>query len=221
MTLRTALLPALLLAGLAASAQNNLFNTSTTGPAPKAGANPKAGGPAKPIEVLADGPCTFSLKDEFALYRVNVRVNDPQFFLRCDTLRLNLDLKANRGTNQPATSPPPSGTAPLTAAPFGASVGRIRQVDADGHVIFSNKVDSSQAFASHITYYATNDAFELTGKPKLLKINEKGTNTVIAERIWYYRAKGLFETEGEGGTTFNPTRTNLSGTSPDSAPKKP
>lgn len=221
MTLRTTLLSALLLAGLAASAQNNLFNTTTTGPAPKAAPGTKTGGPAQPIEVASSGRGTFDLKEEFAIYRENVRVNDPQFFLRCDTLRLSLDLKTNKSTNQPPASSPPSSVPPLTAAPFGSSVGRIRQVDADGHVVFSNKVDSSQAFASHMTYSATNDAFELTGNPRVLKINDKGTNAVVADRIWFYRAKGLFETAGESTTTFHPTRTNSPPANPDSATKKP
>lgn len=199
MTLRTALLPMLLLAAFAASAQNNLFNTSTTSPTAKAG---KA---SQPIEVLA-GSGAFSLKEEYALYRGEVRVNDAQFFLSCENLRLNLDLKTAKAPAASSTNAAGQVVPPLTA-PMG---GRVRSAEADGNVIFSNKVDSAQAYAARAVYQATNDAFVLTGKARVIKSGI----TTTADRIIYLRAKGDFEAEGNVRTEFVPTTTN-------SAPKNP
>lgn len=209
MILRTTFLLALLLGGLAASAQNNLFSTSTTSP------TVKTNGAPQPIEVLADGGGTFSLKDEFAFYRGNVRVNDSQFFLRCETLRLNLDMKAAKGTNQSTSSAPASATPPLTA-PMG---GRVRDAEALGNVAFSNKVDASQAFADRVVYRATNDAFELTGNARM--VSRDFTNT--APVIYYYRAEGRFEAVGITATSgaYTPAKTNKSSTLPTTAPKQP
>jgi lipopolysaccharide export system protein LptA len=195
MTFRIALLPGLLLTVLAGSAQNNLFSTSTTSPTAKAGVAPQ------PIEVQA-GSGSFSLKDEYALYRGAVRVNDAQFFLSCENLRLNLDMKPAKATQPSATNAVP----PLTA-PMG---GRVRSAEADGGVVFSNKLDASQAFASHAIYQATNDAFVLTGKARIIRSGI----TTTADRIIYHRAKGDFEAEGNVRTEFVPASTN-------SAPKKP
>lgn len=202
MTPRATLFSALLLTGLVASAQNNLFSTSTTAPAQKPAGTPQ------PIQVHSDGPGTFSLKDEFALYKVNVRVNDPQFFLRCESLRLDLDLKATKGTNQPIAGAQSPTNSPLTA-PMG---GRVRAVEALGNVTFSNKVDFSQAYAERIIYQATNDAFELTGSARVIK----GTITNWADKILFQRAKGQFDFSGNVRTegTYTPATTN-------SAPKKP
>lgn len=199
MTLRIAPLAGLLLAALAAGAQNNLFSTSTTSPAAKAGKAPQ------PIEVLA-GSGVFSLKEEYALYRGEVRVNDAQFFLSCETLRLNLDLKPVKTPAAASTNAAGQVVLPLTA-PMG---GRVRSAEADGGVVFSNKVDASQAFANRAVYHATNDAFVLTGKAKVIKSGI----TTTADRIIYHRAKGDFEAEGNIRTEFIPTSTN-------SAPPKP
>ena len=74
-------LPLALLAGLAAAgAQNNLFNTSTTAPVVA-----KA---AQGIEIQASGGGTFSLTNGTATYQKNVRVNDAQFFLGCESLQI-------------------------------------------------------------------------------------------------------------------------------------
>ena len=197
MRLPLLLLPAALLA-LAASAQNNLFNTSTTSPAAK------AAGTNQPIEVLA-GSGSFSLKEEYALYRGDVRVNDVQFFLSCERLRLNLDMKQTKAAQPPPANAAVPAVAPLTA-PMG---GRVRSAEADGGVVFSNKVDASQAFAARAVYYATNDAFVLTGQAKVIKSGL----TTTADQIIYYRAKGDFEAVGNIRTEFTPTTTN-------SAPKK-
>ncbi len=186
------LLPAALLA-LAASAQNNLFSTSTTSPAAK------AAGPSQPIEVRA-GSGSFSLREEYALYRGEVRVNDAQFFLSCESLRLNLDMKPAK-----AAQPPPA-VPPLTTK----MGGRVRSAEADGNVTFSNKVDGSQAFASRAVYHATNDAFVLTGKARVIKSGL----TTTADQIIYFRAKGDFEAIGNIRTEFTPTATN-------STPAKP
>ena len=202
MTLRITFLLALLLGGLTASAQNNLFSTSTSCP------TVKTNGAPQPIEVLAEGGGTFSLKEEFAFYRGNVRVNDPQFFLRCETLRLNLDMKAAKGTNQPDASAQGTNTPPLTA-PMG---GRVREAEALGNVAFSNKVDGSQAFADRVVYRATNDAFELTGNARMVS----RTITNSAPTIYYYRAQGRFEAVGFVRTegTYTPTKTNTPPTKP-------
>ena len=216
MILRTTFLLALLLGGLTASAQNNLFSTSTSSP------TVKTNGAPQPITVDAENGGTFDMKREFAFYRGNVRVNDPQFFLRCDSLHLTLDMKANKGTNQLQTSASPSSPSPLTAAPpMGGGVGRLRQMNADGGVVFSNKVDLTQAFADHMVYFATNDTFELTGNSKSVKPGDKGTFTTIAEKILYRRSKGILETEGKSTTTFTPAETNKSSTLPAPAPKQP
>jgi lipopolysaccharide export system protein LptA len=216
MSLRPVLLAVLLLAAPAARAQNNLFSTSTSAPVGKTNGVPQQ------IEVLADGQGTFSLKDEYALYRKNVRVNDPQFFLRCESLRLNLDLKAGKGTNQPAAtlSPPaaPKGTNAAGTGPWiGPMGGRVRDAEAHGGVVFSNKVDFSQAFADHVVYRSTNDAFELTGNARVIK----GTITNTATTIYFYRADGRFEAVGdvrtEGSYLF--TKTNSPATAP--TPKRP
>lgn len=199
MTLRTALLPVLLLAALAASAQNNLFNTSTTSPAAKAGKAPQ------PIEVQA-GSGAFSLKEEYALYRGEVRVNDAQFFLSCDSLRLNLDMKPAKSVPLASTNAAGQVMTPLTA-PMG---GRVRSAEADGNVVFSNKVDSSQAFAARAVYQASNDAFVLTGKAKVIR----GTITTWADQITYFRAKGDFDAVGNLRMEYGPPSTNA-------APKKP
>lgn len=196
MTLPTALLPVLLLAALAASAQNNLFNTSTTSPAAKAGKAPQ------PIEVQA-GSGAFSLKEEYALYRGEVRVNDAQFFLSCESLRLNLDMKPAKSVPLASTNAAGQVMTPLTA-PMG---GRVRSAEADGNVVFSNKVDSAQAYASRAVYQATNDAFVLTGKARFIKSGI----TTTADRLIYYRAKGDFEAEGNVRTEFVPTSTNSPG----------
>jgi len=192
------LLPVTLLA-LAAGAQNNLFSTSTTSPATKAGKAPQ------PIEVLA-GSGSFSLKDEYALYRGEVRVNDAQFFLSCQNLRLNLDMKPTKSVTVASTNAARQVTSPLTA-PMG---GRVRSAEADGNVVFSNKVDASQAFANRAVYYATNDAFVLTGKARVIKSGI----TTTADQIIYHRAKGDFEAVGNVRTEFVPASTNA-------APKNP
>ena len=72
------------------------------------------------------------------------------------------------------------------------------------NVVFSNKVDSTQAFADRVVYQATNDAFELTGNVRVLR----GEFTSRAPKFLYYRAKGRFESEGESVTTFTPANTN-------------
>ena len=188
-------LPLALLAGLAvAGAQNNLFNTSTTAPvAAKAGAGPQG------IEVVASGGGTFSLTNGTATYHKNVRVNDPQFFLRCESLRLLLDLKSLSGTNAPV---PP--TAATNAPPLTAMGGRIREAEALGDVAFSNKVDGVQAFADRLVYQVTNDAFELTGNVRVIR----GEFTSRAPKFLYYRAKGEFVGVGEITMTFTPANTN-------------
>ncbi len=193
MTLRTLLLPALLLAGAAAPAQTSLFSPSTSAPVPKGTRATQA------IEVQAQAG-TFSLKDEYALYRGGVRVDDPQFFLSCETFRLNLDLKA-AGTNQPSTNAVGQVIPPLTA-PMG---GRVRSAEAHGNVVFSNKVDAAQAFANQIHYASSNDAFELTGNARFIR----GPITTKADKILYYRSKGEFEAMGNVRTegTYSPTST--------------
>ena len=186
------LLSAVLLAP-GAGAQNNLFNTSTTNPTAKAGRTPT------PIEVLASTGA-FSLKEEYALYRGEVRVNDAQFFLSCEILRLNLDLKPAKSSAAAPTNATNVAVPPLTA-PMG---GRVRSAEADGGVVFSNKVDASQAYAARAVYYATNDAFVLTGKAKVIKSGI----TTTADQIIYHRAKGDFEAVGNIRTEFTPTPTN-------------
>lgn len=188
-------LPLALLAGLAiASAQNNLFSPSTTAPVPA-----KAGVGAQGIVVQADGGGTFSLTNGTATYRTNVQVNDPQFFLRCESLRLLLDLKSSGATNAPAAPPAPTNTPPLTAMG-----GRIREVEALGDVVFSNKLDGVQAFADRVVYQASNDVFELTGNARVLQ----GDFTSRAPKFLYSRAKGVFEAFGQTSTTFTPSKTN-------------
>ncbi len=197
MTPRTLLLPVLLLTGFVAGAQNNLFSPSTSGPVAKGGR------PMQAIEVQAQSG-TFSLKDELALYRGGVRVNDPQFFLTCETFRLNLDLKAGQGTNQPPTNTVVQAVPPLVGpGPMG---GRVRSAEAHGNVVFSNKVDASQAFATHINYVGSNDVFELTGNARFIR----GTITTMADKILYYRSKGEFEASGNVRTegTYTPGGTN-------------
>ena len=184
-----------LLAGLAgAGAQNNLFSPSTTAPVAS-----KAGAGALGIEIQADGGGTFSLTNGTATYRTNVRVNDPQFFLRCESLRLLLDLKSVGGTNAPAAPPATTNAPPLTA--IGS---RVREVEAVGDVAFSNKVDGVQAFADRVVYQASNDVFELTGNARVLQ----GDFTSRAPKFLYNRAKGVFEAFGQTSTTFTPSKTN-------------
>ncbi len=184
-----------LLAGLAAAgAQNKLFNPSTTAPvAPKAGPGPQ------PIEIQASGGGTFSLTNGVATYQKNVRVNDPQFFLRCESLRLLLDLKGLAGTNAPPATPLPTNALPLMAPG-----GRIREAEALENVMFSNKVDFTQAFADRLVYQVTNDAFELTGNVRVIR----GDFTSSAPKFLFFRAKGEFVSYGESTTTFTPTKTN-------------
>ncbi len=185
-------LPLALLAGLAAAgAQNNLFNTSTTAPVVA-----KA---AQGIEIQASGGGTFSLTNGTATYQKNVRVNDPQFFLRCESLRLLLDVKSLGGTNATPATPAPTNAPPLTAMG-----GRIREAEALENVVFSNKVDSTQAFADRLVYQVTNDAFELTGNVRVLR----GEFTSRAPKFLYFRAKGEFVGVGEISMTFTPTNTN-------------
>lgn len=184
-----------LLAGIAvAGAQNNLFNPSTAAPVVA-----KAGAGAQGIEVVASGGGTFSLTNGTATYQKNVRVNDPQFFLRCESLRLLLDLKSVGGTNAAPVIPGPTNAPPLTAMG-----GRIREAEALGDVVFSNKVDSTQAFAERLVYQVTNDAFELTGNVRVIR----GEFTSRAPKFLYYRAKGDFVGVGEITMTFTPANTN-------------
>jgi lipopolysaccharide transport protein LptA len=82
--------------------------------------------------------------------------------------------------------------------------GRVRSAEAVGNVMFSNKVDASQAFASHAIYHATNDAFVLTGKARVIKSGL----TTTADQIIYFRAKGEFEAAGNIRTEFTPATTN-------------
>ncbi len=189
---------AALAAALASVTAQNLFNTSTTGPV-----TGKPLGP-QPIEIQSSGQASFSMKTDKLTYQKNVRVNDPQFFLRCENLELQLDLSGNKRTNQPA--------APL-ATPFGGGIRGIREVDATGGVLFSNKVDGSHALADRIQYFATNDVFELTGNARVVK--NFGTNNVItnsAPRIVFLRARGEFVSYGEvttqGGYTAPTKKTN-------------
>ncbi|PAW81059.1 MAG: hypothetical protein B9S33_17350 [Pedosphaera sp. Tous-C6FEB] len=194
MNVRSVLSIALLVGLAAASAQNNLFNTSTTSPAaPKAGAGPQ------PIEVLSSGPGSIDIPRGLATYKQNVRVNDPQFFLRCESLRLSLDLKGSKATNQPTATPALTNAPPLTAMG-----GRIQEAEALENVVFSNKVDSTQAFADRVVYRSTNDAFELTGNVRVIR----GEFTSRAPKFLYFRSKGVFESQGESSTTFTPANTN-------------
>lgn len=188
-------LPLALLVGIAAAgAQTNLFNPSTTAPAA-----PKASPGPQPIEIQASGGGTFSLTNGTATYQKNVRVNDPQFFLRCESLRLLLDLKGLAGTNAPPATPLPTNAPPLMAPG-----GRIREAEALENVVFSNKVDATQAFADRLVYQVTNDAFELTGNVRVIR----GDFTSHAPKFLYYRAKGEFVSIGESTMTFTPTKTN-------------
>lgn len=187
----------LLLATMLGTTAQTLFNTSTTGPAPIKGTAPQ------PIEIQSSGQASFSMKTDKLTYQTNVRVNDPQFFLRCENLMLQLDLAGTRKTNQPP---------PLTA-PFSGAIRGIREVDATGGVIFSNKVDGSHALADRIQYFATNDAFELTGNARVVKTF--GTNNVVtnsAPRIVFHRARGEFVSFGEvttqGGYSQPAKKTN-------------
>jgi len=187
----------LLLATLVGVTAQTLFNTSTTGPAPLKGTAPQ------PIEIQSSGQASFSMKTDKLTYQNNVRVNDSQFFLRCDNLMLQLDLAGTRKTNQPP---------PLTA-PFSGAIRGIREVDATGGVVFSNKVDGSHALADRIQYFATNDAFELTGNARVVK--NFGTNNVVtnsAPRIVFHRARGEFISYGEvttqGGYSQPAKKTN-------------
>lgn len=197
MTLQTLSLCALLTGAIAGATAQTLFNTSTTGPAPVKGAVPQ------PIEIQSSGQATFSMKTDKVTYQKNVRVNDPQFFLRCENLMLQLDLAGTKQTNQPP---------PLTT-PFSGSIRGIREVDATGGVLFSNKVDGSHALADRIQYFATNDVFELTGNARVVK--NLGTNNVLtnsAPRIVFHRSRGEFVSYGEvttqGGYTPPAKKTN-------------
>ncbi|MBI5800907.1 MAG: hypothetical protein HZA92_09330 [Verrucomicrobia bacterium] len=201
MTVRTFLLLALFAGLAAAAAQNNLFNTSTTAPVA-----PKAGSGSQAIEILASGGGTFSLTSGMATYQTNVRVNDTQFFLRCESLRLLLDLKGLASTNSPPASQLATNAPPLIA-PMG---GRIREAEALGNVFFSNKVDFTQAFADRLVYQVTNDAFELTGNTRIIR----GEFTSRAPKFLYYRAKGDFVAIGEMTMTFTPANTNPPATKP-------
>jgi len=216
MNLRTLPLGATLAALLATVSAQNLFNTSTTGPAPKRGSVPQ------PIEIQSSGQASFSMRTDTVTYQKNVRVNDPQFFLHCEHLVLQLDLTGSKGTNRPAgkaSTPPPATTPGTNAAagplttPFGGGIRGIREVDATGGVFFSNKVDGSHALADRIQYFATNDTFELTGNAKVVK--NFGVNNVItnsAQRILFLRAKGEFISLGDvttqGGYTPPAKKTN-------------
>jgi hypothetical protein len=224
---------ALLAAGSLALAQNNnLFNVTTTGPtapAPKATSGGRTNGVPQPIEVLAEGRGIFSLKEEYAEYHDNVRVNDPEFFLRCESLRLNLDLKAAKGTNavppaatnltnlaNPGTNAP--GVSPLIS-PMG---GRVRSALALGNVYFSNKLDLRLAFADRMDYQASNDVFTLTGNARIIQ----GTITNNAPVIYYYRTEGRLEAVGNvqtvgtyAGKTNSPAaKTNAAPVAPAPAP---
>ena len=188
-------LPLALLVGIAAAgAQTNLFNPSTTAPAA-----PKAGPGPQPIEIQASGGGTFSLTNGTATYQKNVRVNHPEFSLNCESLRLLLDLKGLAGTNAPPATPTPTNASPLMAPG-----GRIREAEALVNVVFSNKVDFTQAFADRLVYQVTNDAFELTGNVRVIR----GEFTSHAPKFLFFLAKREFVSFGESTTTFTPTKTN-------------
>ena len=227
---------------LALAQSNNLFNVTTTGPtapAPKPISGTRTNGVPQPIEVLAEGRGIFSLKEEYAEYHDNVRVNDPQFFLRCESLRLNLDLKAAKGTNAVppvtlrtnlpavtnATSLANPGTNPPAVSPLISPMGgRVRSALALSGVYFSNKVDLTLAFADRMDYQASNDVFTLTGNARMIR----GTITNNAPVIYYYRTEGRLEAVGNvqtvgtyAGKTNSPAaKTNAAPVTPAPAPKK-
>ena len=228
---------------LALAQNNNLFNVTTTGPttpAPKTTSSGRTNGVPQPIEVLAEGRGIFSLKEEYAEYHDNVRVNDTQFFLRCESLRLNLDLKAAKGTNAVPSvtirTNPPAATSGTNLATAGTNTpavsplispmgGRVRSALALGSVYFSNKLDLTLAFSDRMDYQASNDVFTLTGNARMIK----GTITNNAPIIYYYRTEGRLEAFGNvqtvgtysGSKTNSPTaKTNAAPVTPAPAPKK-
>ncbi|MEQ2006422.1 MAG: hypothetical protein ABMA26_06465 [Limisphaerales bacterium] len=201
MTARSCLLLFLFVGLATAAAQTVPFSTSTTAPTA-----PTAKGGPRPIDVLSSGGSTLNITNGLVTYSKNVRVNDPQFFLRCESLHLLLDLKRAKGAK------PPDAAAATNSPPLIGPTGSfLIEVDATGGILFSNKADGSYAVADRGRYFATNDAFELTGNAQLVK-KLGGDNIVTnsAPRIMFFRAQGLLMSYGESSTggKVTPPNTN-------------
>ena len=202
MIARSSLLLFLFVGLTVAAAQTIPFSTSTTAPA----AAKTKGGP-RPIDVLSSDGATFNITNGLVTYSKNVRVNDPQFFLHCESLHLLLDLKKATGAKLQPDAASTTNSSPL----IGPTGSFLIEVDATGGILFSNKADGSYALADRGRYFATNDAFELTGNAQLVK-KLGGDNIVTnsAPRIMFFRAQGQLISYGESATggKITPPNTN-------------
>ncbi len=129
---------------------------------PPAPVDPELSEPSPPSDASDDAPttetqidatdgATFASKDRIAVFKGNVRVNDPRFQLACDKLTVFLAKSATPDANAPSPIPAPSVTPPPLAAgntppapspapkasPGGG--GGIDHAVAEGHVIILQK----------------------------------------------------------------------------------
>ena len=113
-----------------------------------------------------------------AVYKGNVRVQDPEMDLLCEEMVVRFSSPTNRlaATNAPVT------TGSVTngpARPLMGIGGRIDSIIALGSVVIVNKKDKSRATGQKAVYNAATDIIELTGNPVL----ETEQGTLLGETI--------------------------------------
>ncbi len=113
-----------------------------------------------------------------ALYKGNVRVQDPEMDLFCEEMLVRFGSPTNRvsATN----APPTTGSATNgPARPLMGIGGRIDSIIALRSVVIVNKKDKSRATGQKAVYNAATDVIELTGNPVL----ETEQGTLLGEII--------------------------------------
>ena len=110
---------------------------------PAAAAKPDPNAPTE-TEILASNGADFASKERIAVFKGDVRVNDPRFQLACDKLTVFLSKAAagdadGKAAPAPGNTPPPAsggGNRPATGgSDQGSPGGGIDHAEAEGHVI--------------------------------------------------------------------------------------
>lgn len=139
-----------------------------------------------------------------ALYKGNVRVQDPEMDLFCEEMLVRFGSPTNRVS---ATNAPPSkGSATnAPAKPLMGIGGRIDSIIALRSVVIVNKKDKSRATGQKAVYNAQTDVIELTGNPVL----ETEQGTLLGEIIEMDRRNNrLSAKKARMDIIQDPTKTN-------------
>ena len=139
-----------------------------------------------------------------ALYKGNVRVQDPEMDLFCEEMLVRFGSPTNRvsATNSP---PPKSSVTNAPAKPLMGIGGRIDSIIALRSVVIVNKKDKSRATGEKAVYNGQTDVIELTGNPVL----ETEQGTLLGEIIEMDRRNNrLSAKKARMDIIQDPTKTN-------------